>query len=221
MNFNNTYVNQLKLSSVKVKIFLMDNSNSPKLIPDDMEMVGDQIETRLERKSLHYRTRISKSEHVAGDPLFDCTVYTIDNSYDDCIRSELKDLFKKEIACQPPNFASNRNEMCNQKFNVSDKKWEEIDRMFQQIFHNDWESGCKIPCTKSKYSTRLSRTVPYPLTSITIVFDQTVDVERSRFSINGHTFLTKVGGLIGVGRTLLWILVSLLGTAQVTFSLSF
>ena len=81
--------------------------------------VGDQIETRLEPKSLTYRTRISKSEHVTGDPLFDCTVYTTDNSYDDCIRSELKDLFQNEIACQPPNFANNRNETCNQKFNVS------------------------------------------------------------------------------------------------------
>ena len=142
VNFNNTYVDQLKLSSVKVKIFLMDNINSPKLNPDDMEMVGDQIETRLEPKSLTYRTRISKSEHVTGDPLFDCTVYTIDNSYDDCIRSELKDLFQNEIACQPPNFANNRDEMCNQKFNVSDKKWEKINKMFQQIFYKDWDTGC-------------------------------------------------------------------------------
>ena len=42
-----------------------------------------------------------------------------------------------------------------------------------------------------------------------------MDITRSRFSIDGPTFLTKLGGLIGVGRTLLWILVSLLGTAQV------
>ena len=50
------------------------------------------------------------------------------------------------------------------------------------------------------------------------MFDQKVDVARSRFSINGLTLLTRLGGLIGVGRTLLWILVSLLGAVQVTLS---
>ena len=38
----------------------------------------------------------------------------------------------------------------------------------------------------------------------------------ARFSIDGPTFLTKSGGFIGVGRTLLWILASLLGAPQVT-----
>ena len=53
------------------------------------------------------------------------------------------------------------------------------------------------------------------MTSLNIVFDQKIAVARSRFSINEQTFLTKVGGFIGVGRTSLWILVSLLGASQV------
>ena len=79
------------------------------------------------------------------------------------------------------------------------------------LFYKDLKTGCKIPCAKSKHSIRLNKIVPYYITQIYLVFDETVDVDRSRFSINANTFLTKMGGLIGVGRTLLWILVSLLG----------
>ena len=49
------------------------------------------------------------------------------------------------------------------------------------------------------------------------MFDKTVNVVRSRFSISGPTYLTKAGGFVGVGRTLLWILVSLLGVSQVIY----
>ena len=58
-------------------------------------------------------------------------------------------------------------------------------------------------------------------TGLFIVFDQISDVARSRFSINGLTLYSKLGGLIGAGRTLLWILVSLLGAVQVTLSDTF
>ena len=116
VGFNNTYFNQLNFSFAKLKIFLMDQQKSPKLIPDDMEMVGDQIRIGLERKAFSYRTKISRSEHVTSDPLFDCAVYTQDNSYDDCIRNHLSELFQKQIGCQPPPFADNFDNMCKLLF---------------------------------------------------------------------------------------------------------
>ena len=69
--------------------------------------------------------------------------------------------------------------------------------------------------------TSLSSKTGSKATGLFIVFDQTSDVARSRFSINGLTLYSKLGGLIGAGRTLLWILVSLLGAAQVTLSDTF
>ena len=51
----------------------MDKRNSPKFSPDDMEMVGDKVGMEL-GKTLIYRTRISRSEHVRGDPFFDRAV---------------------------------------------------------------------------------------------------------------------------------------------------
>lgn len=220
VELNNAHFKQLNFSSVKLKVFLMDRRNSPKQIPDEMEMLGDQIGTGLELESSTYRTKISRSEHVTGDPLFNCAVYTRENSYEDCIRKSQKDLFQRHIGCQPPLFADNQGDMGNQKFNVSyeEHTYWEINTMFEHLLIKDLKTGCKIPCTKSKYTTRLSSVVPYSSTQIFIVFDETVDVTRSRFSINANTFLTKLGGLIGVGRTLLWVLISLLAICKVTKS---
>ena len=108
--------------------------------------------------------------------------------------------------------------MCNQKFNLSSNKTNEIDRLFDLLFSNNLRSNCKVPCTKTKYKARFKSKTPFwNGIAISIRFDQTLDVARSRFSISSLTLLTQVGGHIGVGQTLLWILVSLLGVAQVTF----
>ena len=67
--FNNSYLDRRNLSTFEMKIFLMDST---------------------------HQTRISKSGHVEGDPLFDCAIYTKSNSFDKCVQKELKELFTFE-----------------------------------------------------------------------------------------------------------------------------
>ena len=215
LEFNNSFIDQLNVSSNKLNIYLMDKANSPHIYPNIMEMVGQPIHVELKRADFEFHTRISKSEHVEGDPLYDCTVYTKSNSYDGCLRNELEGLFSKEFGCQPPYLSENLNVTCDQKFNVSENRSTEIEALFWNLWSKGTEFKCKAPCTKTKYRTRSEGRFPYPHTTLAITFDKTVDVSRSRFSIDGPTFLTKSGGFIGVGRTLLWILASLLGALQV------
>ena len=47
------------------------------------------------------------------------------------------------------------------------------------------------------------------------MFEKILEVGHSTFSINEQTFVTRLGGSVSGGRTLLWILVSLLGASQV------
>ena len=84
----------------------------------------------------------------------------------------------------------------------------------------DWKSECKISCTRSKYTARFLSKLDY-WTGLNIFFDTTVDVTRSTFNIGGQTLLTNLGGAVSSGRTLLWILVSLLGATQVILILIF
>ena len=162
-----------------------------------------------------FQTRISKSVHVDDDPLFDCDVYTEENSYDKCIRQDIKALFAKELGCQPPYLSENKDDMCNKKFNVSESRSIEIFSLFWHLLFKDMKYTCKSPCTKTTYTTRDRGADPYPFKTLDITFDQTVDLTHSKFSIDSYTFLTKLGGFIGIGRSALWLFVSLLGIVQV------
>ena len=53
------------------------------------------------------------------------------------------------------------------------------------------------------------------VTYLILAFDKTLEVDHSDFSIDSQTFLARLGGSVSSGRTLLWILVSLFGVAQV------
>ena len=87
VHFNSSVLSQYGLSSFKLKIFLLDRANSAQLYPDKMKMMGDPIIVRSGPYWYTFQTKISKSEHVQGDPLFDC------DSYDKCIRKDLERLF--------------------------------------------------------------------------------------------------------------------------------
>ena len=50
---------------------------------------------------------------------------------------------------------------------------------------------------------------------LVIVFDKMVNVVHSSFSIDGQTLLARLGGSVSSGRTLLWVLLTILGAAQV------
>ena len=42
-------------------------------------------------------------------------------------------------------------------------------------------------------------------------------VARSSFSINGQTLLTRLGGSVSSGRTLVWIILTILATSKVGY----
>ena len=180
-----------------------------------MKMMGDPIVVRSGPYWYTFQTKISKSEHVQGDPLFDCALYNKHDSYDKCIRNDLERLFENELGCQLPYLSENISAICDKKFNVSENRSSEIFRIFLNLFYEDIKFKCKPPCTKLKYTTRDIGVWPHPILTFDIIFDKNIETTLSRFSIDWQTLLTKLGGFIGIGRSLLWVFVSLLGTAQV------
>merc|ERR1711952_522092 len=81
LNFNNSVFDQAMLSSLQLKVFLIDQANSPQLYPDQLEMEGDPIEFPFQPGYFIFKTKISKSEHFLNDPLYDCAAYTANNSF--------------------------------------------------------------------------------------------------------------------------------------------
>ena len=101
-------------------------------------------------------------------------------------------------------------------FNAS-RKGKEALGMVRNLYQHDHKFKCKPPCTKNSYSTKLlhdgRNTFPY--TEVSITFDKTVALAKTKFTSNAETVLTGFGGAVSSGRTFLWILVSLLGVSKV------
>ena len=132
----------------------------------------------------------------------------------------MEKLFSEELGCQPPPFTDDLSQMCNQKFNITDTKDKSLLVTFSQVLHQNRKAECKKPCIMDTYKTRYFASIPNKRTEIIIQFEKTIYITKSKLSIDELTLLTRTGGIIGFGRTLLWILLSLLGAAQVIQDIS-
>ena len=207
-----------KYENISIGIYFMDRTNSLKIYPDEDDLLGNPLRIRLAEVSglkSSYKTKISRSKHVEGDPNLKCKEYTSTHPYNDCIQEELHDKFDQLLGCQPPLLGKDPKSLCNERFNVSTAKAMEIARLFLRVQFHSEKFKCRTPCTKNKYTTTHLHTAPHPHTMIILVFDETVEVTSSTFSIDGWTFLSSLGGSVSSGRTVLWILVTMIGAAQV------
>ena len=212
------HFNDTALKDVNIRLYFMDKASSLMIYPDENDMTGDPLDVPIhsDHKYVHrYKIKISRSQHIQGDPLMECSEYTQDKSYNDCIQNELFMSFENILGCHPPLLAREPNKMCNGRYNLSTENEEELKNIFTTFNSHNTVFKCKRPCTTNLYTSRLIGRVPSSKTGIAVIFDRTISVTRSTFSINSQTFPTRLGGSVSSGRTLLWILVTLLGASQV------
>ena len=67
------------------------------------------------------------------------------------------------------------------------------------------------------YQTIFVQQAQHDRTSLVITFDNAVEIKHADLSIDAQTFLTRLGGSVSSGRTLLWMFLTLLGAFQVHF----
>ena len=203
-------------TEVSLKTYFMDVINSPRLYPDVMEMTD---EVSLAKTSLNhvstFETKILRSHHVSGDPNLDCFGYTEEDSYHHCIQKELLDMFQTKIGCAPPLLTKDLDTICNKTFSLRQTEDKKVKQIFREIFFHNFPFKCPEPCTKNAYRTKLTHRIPKNGTSLIITFNSKINIVRTKFSTDGQTLLTRLGGSVSSGRTLLWILLCSLGTAQV------
>ena len=205
----------------ELRVFFMDRANSVKIYPNDMEMTGDTVWLRIKNGQAEFKsikTKIYKFVHVEGDPLFDCAEYTENKSYSNCAYEELLKDFREELGCDPPLLNTESEKMCNQIFNFSETKETKIRALFKPMYFHNREFRCKTPCSKSVFSSKYLGTSPSGgpnQISLAVAFDPMMDETHSSFAINEQTLLVRLGGTVSTGRTLLWILVSILAASQV------
>ena len=155
------------------------------------------------------------SHHVQGDPLYDCTQYGKENTYHDCIHDEILAKFEKKLGCAPPLLTRSLGSMCNKTFNFTHYEDAKLKQLFRTLLSHVMKFKCKTPCTQRVYRKTLTHQIPNKGTSPIITFSPKVAVTKSKFRIDAQTLLTRFGGSVSSGRTLLWILLGLVGASQV------
>ena len=183
--FNSSYINYLGSLSEKLVLYFMDTINSPEIYPDTFAMKGDPIQLRLDIQTLvhiSYETKITRTHHIPGDPLLDCTEYAKDNTYNDCILDQLVGFFEDKIGCAPPLLAKESPMMCNRKFNLSREEDEELKKKFRQIYFHSLPSKCKSPCTRNIFTSKMTHRIPDSDSAIFITFHSSIEVFHSRQS---------------------------------------
>ena len=143
--FNKTVFKRYE--DLQVRLFLMDKTSSLNIYPDQNDMGGDPLRVQFDRYKHMYKTRISRSLHVQGDPLMECEEYTADKSYNDCIQKELLGSFENILGCHPPLLAQVPEKMCNERFNLTADDEEKIRGIFVELNSHYTSFNCKRPCT--------------------------------------------------------------------------
>ena len=132
-------------------------------------------------------------------------------------QNEFHNFFYEKLGCCPSLLARGSSTICNKKFNLSKEEEEEVKKMFRRIyFHSlSLSSKCKSPCTRSIFTSKMTHRIPDSDSAIFITFHPSIEVFQSRLSVDAQTLLTRLGGSISSGRTLLWLLLSIFGACQV------
>ena len=104
--------------------------------------------------------------------------------------------------------------VCTGNLNVSAKEYRIVGTIFSDLYNTYKSNSCKMACKSPAYEIVHEYEANYRPSSVRVVilrFDNEVILKSSRFSIGYQTLLTRLGGYIGFGRTVFWLMVGLFG----------
>jgi hypothetical protein len=139
MHPDTTHITSLSSVQPSLQVFFRDPINSVNLyarhdMPIKMKYTVDDMG---KVNYYQYHIKISQAVHVRGDPLFDCTDYNTNHSYNTCVQTELIALFEEMLGCAPPFIAGYNNNICNKAFNLT--KDAEIADLFWSIYYGAYK----------------------------------------------------------------------------------
>ena len=210
INFKNkSYVSVTLLVNDKVSHSIFEQHNSKAL--------GDNLQSPPGRGLNNYKLKINREISIESDPQSNCFDYPEAGDYDKCLEAEIIKQMSHFVNCTPPWMTENENLWCRKEHAAG---LMDIDPRYYLEFMNDLISGqfdhgkCSAPCKKYSYhSTGLGFVDNPEYSGVTIFFDKIIDDTIYEFKIDSITLLTRFGGIIGVTKNLLWIVLLFMSIA--------
>ena len=165
-----------------------------------------------------YKLKMHRETNLESDPQSNCLDYTESGEYDRCLEAEIINKMQSFVNCTPPWMTDNENLWCGQE-HASEVKNINPDHFLgfmNDIFSGQVDHGkCSVPCRKySYYSTGLGSMKSNVLTGVTIYFDKIIDDTITEFKVDSVTLLTRFGGILGLTRNLLWLVLLVMTIAS-------
>ena len=95
------------------------------------------------------------------------------------------------------------------------EKKREIEYVLMNILDGFSDDGpCLQPCKKMKFDSRLTKfNDRKDKVGLFIQLEEKITVQNNHFLIDEMTLMTRIGGIIGVGKELLWVFIILISFA--------
>ena len=195
------------------KIFLL-HPNTASYYTLHQTMLGDAIVTTRGQRML-YKVQIMEYNHLENDPNFPCIDYKIRGEYGKCLETEIKKENFKYLNCTPPWMTDWENLWCKgkEKDNLNYTSWSEYELFLRKIeLGKAKPKTCLAPCKIKKYQINQIGSRKDTGFGFSIQFESEVEVTKSSWQLDGITFLSNIGGLIGTVQSFFWLIILLLSS---------
>ena len=119
----------------------------------------------------------------------------------------------KLMNCTPPWMTSEENFWCNGNLTFRNLKTDFDKFMLKIGYLNDVHlEKCLVPCKERRYEAKEFRTRDCGICQrgykgYKIWFEDDVEIIKSSWQLNEFSLLSKIGGLIGMTRSFLWLII--------------
>ena len=186
-------------------------------------MTGEQLSVlKVNTGYMNYKAKISQKSYLEDDPNFKCKLYTKQDSYSGCLEQEFLNQLSPYLKCSPPWLVGDENMWCNETLHLD----EEVVKSYRYVLGNILDSqadigNCFQPCKSLHFDVRLDifdHREDSDRYGLYIQFEDTVETTTLNLAITTTTLLTRIGGIIGVGKELLWVFIFFCGAGNAFFS---
>ena len=194
------------------KMLLFDQKTYSVFQQNSKTIFGDSITVTLGSQGTnYYKIKIKQEVYLEDDPQYPCIDWQVAGEYDSCLEEEKVSQVSHILNCTPPWLTDNRQLWCGESRAGNNESTERVYFIFEDILMGQSDSSkCSIPCTKTNfYVSKIGFDKKEGREGLALLFDNVLEKRISELKIGPKTLLTRVGGIIGVGKNLLWLIVFL------------
>ena len=131
--------------------------------------------------------------------------------YIQCLK---KEYLKKEIellACIPPWMTSSKDNWCTDLINTTLENKRKISTHLNKVMKGKVSKGGCLPLCRSVWykTTKIGHDEKDDRYGLYVEFHKEVILTSDNLSIEPMTLLTRIGGIIGVGKEFFWVIISM------------